>query len=583
MADVSAARAEARPAAHAQKWAILGAFVSTVLMLASTVAFAQAVSPSQVTPPTLRPPPSNQAPSFNPEESGQQERAHTLSMSVQVRHVIVTNGLAALADDTQRLLEPYENRRVTGDEIFTLAHALEQAYARHGYVLVRVVVPPQRIANGDVLRLDVVDGFIEEVNVEAVPRRLQALVLRRLRALVGQHHILLSKIERHLLIAGNLAGLTLKSALAPGTMQGGTRLIVGGVYREIDGTVSLDNRLDRALGPWELDGSVSVNSLLSLGEQLYADVLSSDPQQLVHRTPALEVYGGGAVMPVGNAGVSLNPEYTHSATRTAAVPGVPETVGVFDRVALRSSIGLRWRRRQVLKLDLTAEALNQRLETPEFNTDLYHDQYRVVRVGLDDDALSMRGTHLVADATVSRGLGGRNPAVGAAGVPLSRLDSSPDFNKLNFSAQLSQPLGGTWRLDLVGLGQASFGSAMMRSEQFSLDGIDALSAFAAGSLTVDQGATLRAEVGRPVFSWTSIGTVISPYLLAADGVGELLRPTAVETRWLHASTYGAGMRSSIVSRAAPAADIALEVAHQEAHLPGIHENWRVNLVAGLRF
>ena len=553
-------------------------------MLASRMVCAQTVSPSQVTPPTLRPPPSTQPPTFVPEESPQQERAHTLTMTVQVRYVVVTDGFAALADDTQRLLEPYQNRRISGDEIFALARALEQAYARHGYVLVRVIVPPQRIADGDVLKLQVVDGFIEEVNVEGVPRRLQARVLHVLRPLVARQHLLLSTIERHLLIAGNLAGLSLKSALAPGTAQGGTRLLVGGTYREISGTVSLDNRLDRTLGPWELDASVAANSLFSFGEELYADVLTSDPQRLLHTSPALQVYGGGALVPLGDARVTLNPEYTHSTTRTPATTGVPETVGVFDRVALHGSIGLRWRRRQVLKLNLTAEAINQRLETPQFGTDLYHDQYRVARVGVNDDALSIRGTHLLADITVSRGLGGRNPTAGVPGVPLSRQGSGPDFNKLNFSVHDSQPLGSNnWRLDVIALGQESFGSPMMRSEQFSLDGVDALSAFAAGSLTVDQGATLRAEVGRPLFNWSSRGAVVSPYALAAVGVGELLQPTAVETRWEHASTFGAGMRATFAAPWASSAQLGLEVAHQQANLPGIHDDWRVNVIAGLRF
>jgi hemolysin activation/secretion protein len=450
-------------------------------------------------------------------------------------------------------------------------------------VLVRVIVPPQRIADGDVLKLKVIDGFIEEVNVEGLPRRLQARVLHALRPLVLRQHLLLSTIERHLLVAGNLAGLSLKSALAPGTAQGGTRLLVGGTYRQIGGTVSLDNRLDRTLGPWEIDASVALNSVLSFGEQLYADVLTSDPQRLLHASPALQVYGGGALVPIGDAGVTLNPEYTHSSTRTPATPGVPETVGVFDRIALHSSIGLRWRRRQVLKLNLTAEAINQRLETPQFGSDLYHDQYRVVRVGLNDDALSIRGTRLLADATVSRGLGGRNPPAGVPGVPLSRQGSSPDFNKLNLSMHVSQPLGSNWRLDVIGLAQESFGSPMMRSEQFSLDGIDALSAFAAGSLTVDQGVTLRTEVGRPLFNWTSRGAVVSPYLLAAAGVGELLQPTAVETRWEHASTFGAGMRATIDAPWASSAQFGFEVARQQANLPGIHNDWRANVIAGLRF
>ena len=237
----------------------------------------------------------------------------------------------------------------------------------------------------------------------------------------------------------------------------------------------------------------------------------------------------------------------------------------------------------MLKLNLATEAISQRLETPQFGSELYHDQYRVVRAGLNDDALSFRGTHLLADATVSRGLGGRTLAAGVPGVPLSRAGSGPNFNKLNISARVSQPFGGSWRLDVSALGQASFGSAMMRSEQFSLDGVDALSAFTAGSLTVDEGATLRVEVARPLFNWSSRGVIVSPYLMAADGLGELLRPTAVETHWLHASTVGAGTRATIAAPWATNADLSFEVAREQAHVPGIHDGWRVNVIAGLRF
>lgn len=558
------------------------ALIAAVLLLGAAQAGAQTISPSQVTPPSLLPAqPLPQVP-FVPEESERQQHLHTLPMSVQVQYVEVVDGFSVLAEDTERLLAPYQQRRITGDEIFALARALEQRYAKHGYVLVRVVVPPQRIATGGVLKLRVVDGFIQQVNADAVPQRLRAAVLRRLRPLVGLHHVLLATLERRLLVAGDLAGLHLTSALAPGSEEGGTRLLVGGTYRTVDGTVSADNRLDRTLGPWELGGSVTLNSLLSLGEQLYGDALVSNPQRLASGAPALRVFGGGALIPVGDEGITLNPEYTTSETRTPSGPGFPATVGEFDRFALRATVGLRWRRRQVLKLNLSAEAVDQQLETPEFGTDLYHDRYRVVRVGLNDDAVLGAGSHLVLDALASRGVGGRG-APENAGVPLSRQGASPDFNKLNASARLSRPLVAGWQLELVGLAQASLGAPLLRSEQLSLDGVDALSAFAAGSLTVDQGATLRSEFGRPL-GMHSFGTdaVVSPYVFAADGIGEILRPTALEERWLHANTYGVGARASAATAGATSTEFAFELGRQEADLAGVHQEWRVNLIAGVQ-
>ena len=571
-----------RLAKHTRELAIGSAVLAVALLLASRPTRAQTVSPSQVTPPTLRPPqPPPQLP-FIPEESPPQERLHTLPVNVEVRYVVVENGFAALADDTQDLLAPYRNRRISGEEIFALARELEQTYARHGYVLVRVIVPPQTVANGDVLRLRVVDGFIQEVDADAVPKRLRAAVLRRLSPLVGRHHLLLATLERHLLVAGELAGLHLTSALAPGSQQGGTRLLIGGAYRALGGAVSADDRLDPTLGPWEVDANLTLNSALAFGEQLYGDVLFSDPLKMFGSAP-LKVYGGGAVIPVGNDGTTINPEYTYSTTRSPAASGVPATEGKFQRIALRGALGLRWRRREVLKLNLSAEAIDQRLEASAFGSDLYHDQYRVLRLGLNDDSLLAGGARLISDATLSRGLGGRTPTE-ASPVPLSRQGAAPEFTKLNASVRLSEPVTHGWQLDAIALGATSFGKPLLRSEQFSLDGLDALSAFTPGSLSVDQGATVRAELGRPIaLRWGGASGVLSPYLVAAYGLGEIQMPTAVEQHCIHASTFGAGVRASAAAAGGTSAQFALEVARQQANLEGIHDGWRVNLIVGLRF
>jgi len=50
----------------------------------------------------------------------------------------------------------------------------------HGYVLVRVAVPPQQLKNGGELRLVVIDGFVESVDLKGVPEKQRSLVQARL-------------------------------------------------------------------------------------------------------------------------------------------------------------------------------------------------------------------------------------------------------------------------------------------------------------------------------------------------------------------------------------------------------------------
>ena len=62
-----------------------------------------------------------------------------------------------------------------------------------------------------------------------------------------------------------------------------------------------------------------------------------------------------------------------------------------------------------------------------------------------------------------------------------------------------------------------------------------------------------------------------------------LQPTAVESSWQHAGTYGAGARATVATPHATSADFAIELARQQTNLPGIADDWRVNVTAGLRF
>ena len=70
--------------------------------------------------------------------------------------------------------------------LFAAARSLEQAYADRGHVLVRVTVPPQRLAEGGKAEVVVIDGFVEAIDVEGVPPAVRSAVAARLGRLVGR-------------------------------------------------------------------------------------------------------------------------------------------------------------------------------------------------------------------------------------------------------------------------------------------------------------------------------------------------------------------------------------------------------------
>jgi hemolysin activation/secretion protein len=206
------------------------------------------VAPSQVTPQNLRPPPTN-APGGLTVSGAEtlQAPAGANRVNVIVRRLAIEGGFPELEGETRALAQPIEGQRVTVARIYEFANALEQAYARAGYVLARVTVPPQKLIDRGDVRIIIVDGFIERVQVDNVPERERALVANRMASLVGRRHVTLAEIERSLLIAGGVPGLRLKSTLARGASLGGALLVLEGTHQLVTGTVGV-------LGDLELRG-----------------------------------------------------------------------------------------------------------------------------------------------------------------------------------------------------------------------------------------------------------------------------------------------------------------------------------------
>jgi hemolysin activation/secretion protein len=547
------------------------------------------VAPSRVTPETLRPPVPS-APDVLPPSGGAplQAPAGAERLSFIVGRVAIKGTFPELENETRALVRTVEGHRVTVVQVYEFANALEQAYARAGYILVRVTVPPQKLNDSGALRIVIVDGFVEKVEVDNVPDRVRALVSARMASLIGRRHIKLDEIERRLLTAGDVPGLRLKSTLARGKAIGGALLVLEGTHRLVTATATIDNRLPSSLGTWSYGTSVALNSAFGFGEQFYASAQSSgDPALILDSTSPLRVLGAGAVLPLGTDGWILNPEYTNSHSQTLPVSGGLVSIGQFERFALRTSYPLIRTRTNVLSLSAAFEFIQQTVVLPFFSTDLNKDRYGVLRIGAAyETGLPWWGAALQTSATFSQGTGGRDSADAlASGIPLSRQGAGPFFSKATFDARVTQPLPNEFRMDFIGRAQTSFGNPLLVSEQFSLDGPQAVSAYPSGTLNVDEGGTLRVELSR---SFVPIGTavpvILSPYSFGSFGVGRLVEPTILELAVVRGGAVGAGVRSGIdIPGGYQGVVLGLEVARQFSNLPNLSHSWRGQVVMSFRF
>lgn len=548
---------------------------------------AQIISPSQVTPPSLRPDDSVDASVSLPESQSLDAPAGAETIQATISSVAIAGGFREMASAEARVAAALIGRDVTVADIYRVANELEQSYAAAGYVLARVVVAPQQLAKGGVLKLVVVDGYIEAIDTEALPKQARKVVAARLAGLIGQRQLRLAEIERRLLIAATVPGLRLRSTLVRGADQGGTKLVIDGSHQPVSGSFGTDNRLPDALGGWQFNAAVSLNSPFGFGEQIYG--LAATGYDLGHafdgRSP-IEIFGGGVVLPLGTDGFTLNPEYTHSRTRPKPAAGAPQSEGAFVRFALRARYPLILNRLQSLMLQASIEHVIEHLTATGFDTDLSRDRYGAARFEGNWSARLPRGQMLEMNAAYSHGLGGRSEADAAlSGIPLSRQFATPKFDKLNLSLRLLQPLPRAFDLTLIARAQTSFHKALLRSEQFSLDGLDAVSSTSAGSFSTDEGVTLRSELSRRIeLAAGQNNLALTPYIFAAAGRGYVRKPTAVEARSIDAASLGLGLRggSDRTGPFAVGSYFALEAARQFSDLPHVRDDYRINVNFGVR-
>ena len=542
-----------------------------------TCANAQQVAPSRVTPQTLQPAPQPAPPIALTAPAGLTPPKNAENLSVQLGRVEVDGTFPELENRTAELLDPLRGKRVTVAWIYDTANALEHAYAEAGYFLARIVIPPQQLVDGGTMHLTVIDGVIERVEVRDVPKRQRAVAAARLKAVVGVHHLTLDEIERRLLLVSDLPGLQVRSTLTAGSRPGGTLLVLQGTQRYAAGTFGFDNRLPASLGTWSLNASAALNSVLGLGEQTYFSIASTPDIGL----PRLRVLGGGIVLPIGADGLTVNPEYTKSLARPIPPAGTPATQGDFERLALRANYPLIRTRAENLTLQGSLEWDDERLIVIGFATELYHDDYAAARLRAIYTFSPEPDIPVQLTGSLSHGLAGRTPT---AALPLSRLGAGPNFTAAAIEANLQYPLPASLVLAVTGRAQTSFDSPLMLSEQFALDGVAALSAFADGTFSVDQGASLRAELRRPLALPVAGQSVIfTPYLFGAGGWGELIMPTAVEHRDRGAGAAGFGLRTDAGIAGVAGGTLAFEFARKFSAVTTVPAGYRANLSLILRF
>lgn len=517
-----------------------------------SAAFAQQSipSPSQVAPPVIPPAPGGARIALPQVPAGATVPAQAKKLSFRLLGFEVQGEFEELAAQRKEMEAPLVGKRVTVADVFEFADKLQQIYVRAGYPLARVVILPQEFEQSAHIKLRVIDGFVERMNLDAIPEPVRKRVLAVLTPLLRKPHLKQSELERALLIAGDTPGVILNATFAGGREVGGSLLVLTGRYRPVSASLYGDNAMPQVFGTGQLVATGSLNSVMGWGEQLAVSVAGLPDKDFTTREPTRRYLTGYFVVPIGIDGWKLELSGTEGVTTprvspTSASQGVLASGRVkvsYDAIKLRS-------------VELTA---NVRLDATDERLDFVYpqafssDRVRALRAGFDAIwRLRETGTNFSFGANYSRGmdaLGARTQTDAAtSGVRLSRNGAGPVFNKLDGRFEVYQALPQDFFTSIAVSGQTGFMNPLLKSEQYDITGVKALSGFTSGAMPGDRAWVVRGEVGRPLsLPIEAGGLTTTPYIFASHGERIFENPDiGAEIGSVHATNYGAGMRFNL--------------------------------------
>lgn len=429
--------------------------------------------------------------------------------------------------------------------IFAAAKDLERSFAVSGQALTRVIVPAQDLEDGATLRLVVVQGQIEAVNTDAVPPAMRSKVAAYLQTLVGKPGVRIGQIERKLLLAADLPGLTLRSTLTPGTEPGMSVLTVEADYRPVGALLGFNNMQSDGLGREAGSLGLNLNGIAGLGETIYLRASGDPTADYFDDRPRNRVLAAGVVVPIGNDGLSLNVEGVEAKTSGTVPINRPRFASHFQRVSTRLSYPFILSRSVRLTGSAVFDATREKIDLiAPAQLAVSRDRLRVARVSTDFAMAFAGGGQMTSAMELSQGLniaGARSAADASPTLPLSRAGADVDFTSLNLRAGFDVPFAPHISGRLRASAQTSFGEALLNSESFGIAHADAISTLPQGSLQGDTGYALRGELQFP-FSVTAQNIFLAPYVFGANGRVLLKQPSALERRATGVWAYGAGVR-----------------------------------------
>ncbi len=444
---------------------------------------------------------------------------------VPIDRIWITGTTALPPVQLQVMVAPLEGRLVSLAEVETARVLLLGAYRAAGFAYVAVTAALGRGEGAAFdLRFTVTEGFIAALRFEGAgigPATRQAE--RFLQPLIGQRPLPHSALERALLLAGDIPGVTARGTLRPLPGEPGALLLEVQLARApVSGFVNLDNRGYALTGAWQGLLVGQLNAFTSRGERSEVALVQSEAHGQSFLQVTEELF-------LGASGLRLRAY----AGAGRAAPGAPlASIGYAGETRVAgAALAYPLIRSRPLNLSASVQfdafesVVEARPGEGESRVRVSRDAVRALRLGLDgavQDGWFGRAPAAATSTGLLRLHQGIEALGASSGDAATTARAGSDFGFLRVVAEASrlQPLivpAEGWLLSAYGLAAAQWSDNVLPpAEKFYLGGNRLGRGFYAGQVSGDRVLSLSGELQLATQSPITLPFRAAPVLLGTQ-------------------------------------------------------------------
>lgn len=417
-----------------------------------------------------------------------------ISEPVQVKvDRLILEGNTVLPNSTfQDILDGYQGRLLSFEDIRRVAEAVVTRYREHDYLTVSAYLPEQNLSSGEVT-IKVVEAKVGKVTVEGAkhydPQFVKWMFDPALDAQRNGDALLKrSDVQRQLLLINDNLDLSARSVFREGSREGEVDLVLQ-VEDDLPLHLTLDyNNLGaRTTGRNRLGAGFEWGDLSGRGDVLNLRFVESGI--LNPNNKGVNIFSAGYTAPLNNRGTYLDFSYANSAFQVGEELQILDIRGNAD--VIRAGIRHQIIRSTSSNLEFSSAFVLQNIENTILGQQFSRDRLREVVLGVSGDWASGSGRNY-GSLQLTQDLG--ELAGGTkSDDPFASRGAGGGFTKLNLDLSRVQRLSDWSYLVVRGRHQAAFNS-LPYAEQFGLGGISSVRGHVQSSYLGDTGYSATAEL-----------------------------------------------------------------------------------------